>query len=353
MTRWWAEPPARRRVAIAGVFAISVAVATSSARRTSLFRGREATLELQQKIVEYGTAGDTWSPETEMVARPGRSVKRLQEEHYRQQQSKWAKKFWVSPVYHKLAPEHPERAFAGARDQEGIRGEVQNDGWEPGTAAHPGAVAWTYLLHGRSVGGGIHTVSGREGPDEEQRTRTPQERRPGRYRRQDGVRHEREGRWDARSGGSQWVGARELPLEKRPREQQGGGNERMGGRGDPSEAGRTWARDGDYKSLQRGGGSGSFAELKRRFREQQARGGVAREPEWARRDDDADGGGGTGCGGDCVPADVVAPFNPLSQYEHETGGRALAHPPAWVENDRLPRRGRRPSAFQVPPSPAL
>ena len=49
------------------------------------------------------------------------------------------------------------------------------------------------------------------------------------------------------------------------------------GAGDPSEAGRTWARDGDDKSLQRGGGSGSFAELKRRFREQQSAGrGCAR-----------------------------------------------------------------------------
>ena len=60
-------------------------------------------------------------------------------------------------------------------------------------------------------------------------------------------------------------------------------------------------------------------------------------PRWVREDQEGQGkaGEGTrrGCGWKCVPKSMIAPFNPLSVYQHMTSPSAGLHPPEWVRHD--------------------
>uniref|UniRef100_A0A7S0EB78 Uncharacterized protein n=1 Tax=Hanusia phi TaxID=3032 RepID=A0A7S0EB78_9CRYP len=75
-----------------------------------------------------------------------------------------------------------------------------------------------------------------------------------------------------------------------------------------------------------------------------SRGRTPPAPRWV-RDDMDEHSRPADCGGSCVPQSVVAPFNPLSQYERLTSDYDLRHPPGWVRKDF----DKRPPPAHFPP----
>lgn len=64
------------------------------------------------------------------------------------------------------------------------------------------------------------------------------------------------------------------------------------------------------------------------------RASVPPAPRWVRADEGGESDSlHPDCGWKCVPKSVIAPFNPLSAYQHMTSPAARSHPPAWVRHD--------------------